>query len=440
MPETSEPHQSAPTSPADGLHLTRLPNGVRIVTLRLPGLQTAHVSVYLCSGSAHENRALNGISHVVEHMAFKGTRTRDARQVNLDAERLGADVNAHTDKDHTAFHMRGLARDAVSFVHMLSDIVRNATFPEEELERERQVLLEEFTEDEDDPMYTAFELFDRACYGLHPVAQPVIGTRRNIRRFSRADLTGYVQHQYTGCNTVVGVAGDVDIGAIERAVHAAFGSMPPGEPNTVTPATYHGGVRTRAHEGSSQTHMVLGFPIPSLKDEDTACLVAATVFGEGMSSPLMAELRERRGLLYYAACSADVFATHGQFVVEASMAPDKFDAALREVVRLLTSLSARVDALDLERARNQLVVRRLRALEKPGRRLEAAALDLFAIGRVRTHAEALERITAVTVTDVREAFARMLAAGASVAVTGRVARHVRERARKVLAGSFAMSR
>jgi predicted Zn-dependent peptidase len=159
-----------------------------------------------------------------------------------------------------------------------------------------------------------------------------------------------------------------------------------------------------------------------------------------MSSPLMAELRERRGLLYYAACSADVFATHGQFVVEASMAPDKFDAALREVVRLLTLLSTRVDALDLERARNQLVVRRLRALEKPGRRLEAAALDLFALGRVRTHAETLERITAVTATDVREAFARMLAAGASVAVTGRVARLVRERARKVLAGSFAMSR
>lgn len=438
MSDPALPQLALAPSAQESLHLAELPNGVRIVTLRLPRLQTAHVSVYQRSGSAHEPRAINGISHVVEHMAFKGTGTRDARQINLDAERLGADVNAHTDKDHTAFHMRGLARDAVGFIDMLADIVRNATFPEDELEREREVLLEEFTEDEDDPMYTAFELFDRACYGLHPVAQPVIGSRRNIRRFTRADLSAYVQQQYTGCNTVLGVAGGVDVESIERAARAAFGSMTQGQVNAVRPAVYRGGVRARAHEGSSQTHMVLGFPIPPLRDDDAAWLVAATVFGEGMSSPLLAELRERRGLVYYAACSADVFATHGQFVVEASMAPDKLDAALREVARLLTSHATRVDALDLERARNQLIVRRLRTLEKPGRRLEAAALDLFALGRVRTHAELLDRVAAVSAADVRDAFARMLAAGASAAITGRVARHTRERISEVLARALAV--
>jgi predicted Zn-dependent peptidase len=422
----------------ESLHLAELPNGVRVVTLRMPRLQTAHVSVYQRAGSAHESRAINGISHVVEHMAFKGTGTRDARRINLDAERLGADVNAHTDKDHTAFHMRGLARDAVTFIDMLADIVHNATFPEDELERERQVLLEEFTEDEDDPMYIAFELFDRACYGLHPVAQPVIGSRRNIQRFTRADLSAYVQRQYTGCNTVLGVAGGVDVASIERAAQAAFGSMTKGQANTVSPAAYRGGVRTRSHAGSSQTHLVLGFPIPPLGNEDAAGLVAATLFGEGMSSPLMAELRERRGLVYYAACAADVFATHGQFVVEASMAPDKLDAALREVARLLTAQVARVDALDLERARNQLIVRRLRTLEKPGRRLEAAALDLFALGRIRTDAERLDRVTSVSATEVRDAFACMLAAGASAAITGHIARHTRERAREVLGRALAV--
>ena len=156
--------------------VVRLANGVRVVVIRLPHLATAAVSVFVRTGSQHESARLNGISHVIEHMAFKGTRSRDCQQINLDAERLGAEVNAHTDKDHTAFHMRGLARDAGAFVRMLGDIVRESTFPEAELERERQVLLHEYAEDEDDAMATAFKLFDRACYGAHPAARPVIGT------------------------------------------------------------------------------------------------------------------------------------------------------------------------------------------------------------------------------------------------------------------------
>src|SRR3954453_1049580 len=122
----------------DGTAVATLANGVRVLTIRLPQLETACASVFIRSGSAHEAKALNGISHVVEHMVFKGTRTRDARRINLDAERLGAEVNAHTDKDHTAFHMRGLAADADVFVRMLGDIVLDPLFPAEELERERQ--------------------------------------------------------------------------------------------------------------------------------------------------------------------------------------------------------------------------------------------------------------------------------------------------------------
>src|SRR5262245_58664563 len=136
--------------------VTTLGNGVRVVALRLPHFASAAVSVLVRSGSQHESARQNGISHFLEHMAFKGTRSRDCQQINLDAERLGAEVNAHTDKDHTAFHMRGLARDAATFVRMLGDIVRESTFPEAELERERQVLLHEYTEDADDAMATAF--------------------------------------------------------------------------------------------------------------------------------------------------------------------------------------------------------------------------------------------------------------------------------------------
>jgi predicted Zn-dependent peptidase len=413
--------------------LVELPNGVRVITLPMPHLQTAAVSVFVRTGSAHEGAPLNGISHVIEHMAFKGTAERDARRINLDAERLGAEVNAHTDKDHTGFQMRGLGAHATDFVHMLGDIVLHSTFPAAELERERQVLLQEFAEDDDDPVSTGYKLFDRACYGLHPVAQPVIGSRRNIERFGRDELVRYVERQYTGANVIVGAAGAIDPDTIARAVEATFGGMPRGEPNRVAAPPYAGAIRARALAGSSQTHVVLGFPIPSLRDDDAASVVAATLFGEGMSSPLLARVREQRGLAYHASCTADVFDMCGQWVIEASTAPAQFDEFLREVSALLVAQAEGIDAVDLERARNQLAVRRLHDAEKPLRRLEDAALELFVHGRVRPRAETLARLSVVSGEEVRAAFERMLAAGPSVAIVGSVGRGSGERARRILA-------
>ena len=417
----------------DDALLTPLANGVRVLTLPLPHLQTASVSVFVRCGSGHETRALNGIGHVIEHMAFKGTASRDARQINLDAERLGAEVNAHTDKDHTAFHMRGLGEHAPQLVRMLGDIVRGATFPDDELQREREVLLHEFSEDADDPMATAFKLFDRACWGLHPLAQPVIGSRANIQRFSRADLVAQVQHHYTGANVVVAVAGAINVAAVQREAEAAFGGMARGQANALTAPSWHGGLASRAMAGSSQTHLVLGFPIPPLQADDPIAAVAAALLGEGMSSPLMDQLRERRGLVYYAACSADVIDSGGQFVIEASTSPQQLDDCLLALARLVIVQAETITPVDLERARNQLRVRRLRGLEKPGRRLEEAALDVLVSGRLRSRADWLARIEAVSADQLRQCFASMVGAGAALAITGRVARGTRERALAILA-------
>jgi predicted Zn-dependent peptidase len=400
--------------------VTTLANGVRVVALDLPHLESASASVFVRTGSACESARESGISHVVEHMAFKGTADRDCQQINLDAERLGAEVNAHTDKDHTAFHMRGLARHATDFVRMLGDIVCASTFPEAELARERQVILHEVDEDDDDPLATAFKLFDRACYGTHPVAQPVIGRRRNIERFTRADIRSYVKRQYTGVNVVVGVAGAIDPQAVHAAAEAAFGALPRGEVNRVAAPAYAGGVRLKRQTGSSQTHAVIGFPIPSLAEDDAACDVAAALFGEGMSSPLMDALRERRALVYYAACSADRTPWSGQFVIEASTAPRHLDELVAEVARLLVEQTRGIEPVGLERARNQLAVRRVQALERPARLIEDAAQDLFVHGRVRSRAEQAARVDAVSAEAVRDAFRRMLAATPAVAVAGRL--------------------
>ena len=423
------------TAPTDDTTttLTALTNGVRVLTLHLPHLHSASVSVFVRCGSGHESRLHSGIGHVIEHMVFKGTAERDARRINLDAERLGAEVNAHTDKDHTAFHMRGLAADAPSLVRMLGDIVQHATFPEAELQREREVLLHEFTEDQDDPMSTAYKLFDRACHGSHPLAQPVIGSRANIQRFSRDELVAHVQRHYTGANVVVAAAGAIDIDAVQREAEACFGGLARGSENRLSAPAWLGGVRARAQPGSSQTHLVLGFTIPPLQADDPTATLAAALLGEGMSSPLMDQLREQRGLVYYAACSADVIDSAGQLVIEASTSPAQLDDCLAALAGLLRAQADALHPQDLARARNQILVRRLRGLDKPGRRLEQAALDVLVLGRLRSHADGLAQVNAVSADQVREAFGAMLAGGAALALTGRVARGTGPRAAALLA-------
>lgn len=400
--------------------ITTLPNGVRIVAVRLAHLDSVSASVFVRAGSGHEIARLNGISHVVEHMAFKGTHERSCQQINLDAERLGAEVNAHTDKDHTAFHMRGLARDAHAFVRMLGDIVRNSTFPQAELERERQVILQEMLEEEDDGPAIASNLFDTACFGKHPIAQPVIGTRRSIERIERDDLLMHVERLYTGSNMIIGVAGNIAPASVVQEAEAAFGSVRPGNPNGLSPASYVGGYASRRLAGNAQTHIVLGFPAPTLTGPYVASVVASALFGEGMSSPLMDEIRERRGLAYYTGCSVDLTEASGQFVIEASTTPEHVEPFFTEVARLIAEHARAVDPAAVQRARNQLAVRSLDLLERPFRCIESAAQDLFVRGRVRSRAAWLAEVDAVTPAAVRQVFAQMLASKPSVAVTGKL--------------------
>lgn len=415
-------------TPADTF-LHTLPNGVRALAIHQPWRRSVNLSVFIRAGSHHEPRRLNGISHVVEHMAFKGTAARSCQQINLDAESLGAEVNAHTDKDHTAFHIDGLAADLPAFVPMLADIVLNSSFPAEELERERQVILHEFTEFDEDPAGMAFRLFDSACYGLHPAGQPVIGNRANLKRFTRDDLQAWVAQHYSGHNVVVAAAGVVDTQAFVRLVQASFGAMPAGQPNVVPAPAWQGGVKQRRMAGSGQCQLVLGHAAPPLQDPaQLHWVLAAALLGEGMSSPLLDEIRERRGLAYFAACSADIGALAGQFVIEAATAPEQAEELLTEVARLLQQQAAHIDGVALERARRQLAVRALRALEQPARRLETAVQDVFALGHVREHAAWLQALQAVSAAQVQAVFAQMQQRTAAVALAGSVPVRARERA------------
>lgn len=409
--------------------VSTLANGVRALVVPMPWRRTASLTVFVRTGSLHESRLMNGISHLVEHMAFKGTGRRDNHRINLDAERLGAEFNAHTDRDHTAFHIEGLPADLDAFVEQLADIVLDSRFPAEELERERAVIAHEFTELEDDAVNLAFQLFDRAAWGDHPAGQPVIGRRANLARFTREELLGYVKRQYTGCNLIVGVAGAVDAEAFARRVEAAFGGMPAGTPNEVPAPTWQGGLKLRRVAGSTQCHVVLGFAAPAITEPaHTAWRLAAAELGEGMSSPLLDELRERRGLAYHLGASADIGPLAGEFVIDASVEAAQALPLLQAVHELLGQRAAApAEGEMLERARRQLRVRTLRDAESPTRRLEQAALDLFSLGRVRETAERVAALDAVCGAEVRQVFARLAEAPCALGLSGSVPAGMREK-------------
>ena len=428
-PRPERPRRAAPV-------LLTLASGLRAVALPMPWRETASLSVFVRTGSLHEPRRHSGISHVVEHMAFKGTATRDCQRINLDAERLGAEVNAHTDKDHTAFHIEGLARDLSAFVAQMADIVLHSRFPADELAREQDVILQEFNEVEEDPSAVAFQLLDRACYGTHAAGQPVIGRRASVQRLASSDLLQYVRAQYTAANLVVAAAGPVVPKDFFRAVTAAFGALPPGQDNRAPPAAWLGGLRARRMAGSSQCHLALAFEAPPLADAaHAAAVLAAAVLGEGMSSPLLDRLRERMGLAYYAACSADILPHAGQFVIEAATAPGHAEALLIEIDRLLAEHARRIDPLALSRARNQIEVRTLRGLEHPARSLEAAAQDLYTFGRLRDPCDTLRQMQAVSAAEVQAVFRRLRRQTAACALVGSVPAKARARAQALFVAS-----
>jgi predicted Zn-dependent peptidase len=424
-----------------------LANGVRLLVLPMPHVQSASVGVFLRVGSRDETPANNGIAHVLEHMAFKGTTSRSVQAINLDAERLGADVNAFTGKDTTGYFMTGLGRHAQQMLRMTADIVLNSTFPEVELQRELQVIRQEAIEYEEDPQESSSDLLDRAIWGDDPMGMPVIGTVGNIEGFTRSDLVGHVQSHYVADKTVVVAAGNFEVDALLALAGELFAAMPAAADlavsRPVVPARYVGHALGRRFTQVSQVFLNLAYPLAPAVHENMAqqrwrlaASVAANLFGGGMSAPWVDRVREQLGLAYTADSTMDSGDAWATFVVHAVTTPDKLDALVQATGELLRAQAGAIDPVHLERARNQLTVSRVRAGERTYATMEHAVEELFASGTVTPMQDAIAMIEGIGAEDVRAVFERMLASPPAVAITGKGAtgRLARQLAASLAAG------
>ncbi len=410
--------------------LHTLPNGVRLLAVHMPHVQSASVGVFLRVGSRDETPASNGISHVLEHMAFKGTATRTVQAINLDAERLGADVNAFTGKDTTGYFMTGLGRHASQLLRMTADIVLNSTFPEVELKRELDVIRQEAIEYEEDPQESASDLLDRAIWGDDPMGMPVIGTVDNIEGFGRHDLVRHVKSHYVAGKTVVAAAGNFDVDAWLALAAELFAAMPSAADAAAArppaPAAYVGQAMGRRFTQVSQVFLNIAYPLaPVLQAEVAqqrwrhAATLAANLFGGGMSSPLVDTVREQLGLAYTAHSTMDGGDVWANFVVHAVTTPDKLDALVSATGSLLRAQAAAIDPVHLERAKNQLTVSRVRSGERTYAAMEQAVEELFASETVTPMADAIALIDDIGADEVRAVFERMLSHPPALAITGK---------------------
>ncbi|AVS66236.1 peptidase M16 [Paracidovorax avenae] len=437
-----------PLSSTSRLHT--LPNGVRLLALPMPHVQSASVGVFLRVGSRDETPDTNGISHVLEHMAFKGTATRSVQAINLDAERLGADVNAYTGKDSTGYFMTGLGQHALQLLGMTADIVLHSTFPEAELQRELEVIRQEAIEYDEDPEDSSSDLLDRALWGDDPMGMPVIGTVENIEGFTRDDLVRHVQQHYVAGKTIVAAAGNFDVDAWVRRAEELFSAMPASPDGGAgsqppSPAPHVGQAVARRFTQVSQVFLNIAYPLGCSGPEGMgtgtppqrwrlAAALAANLFGGGMSSPLVDTVRERLGLAYNADATIDSGDAWLNFVVHAVTTPDKVEELVRATGELLQAQAAAIDPVHLERAKNQLTVSRVRASERPFATMERAVEEVFAHGTVTPLADTIALIGDIRADEVQQVFAHMLAHPPALSITGK---GVSAKSARLLAASLA---
>ena len=402
----------------DAIRVTRLPSGLTVVSERMDRVETVSFGAYVATGTRHELAEENGVSHFLEHMAFKGTERRSAAAIAEEVEAVGGHINAYTAREQTAYYVKVLKEDTALAADIIGDILTHSTFEPEELERERGVILQEIGQANDTPDDIIFDHFQEAAFPAQPMGRPVLGTEDVIRGLSRSALTGYMRRHYPANNVVVAAAGNLRHEQVLDLVHRHFADLPGEKPPPVTPGLYRGG-EFREDRDLDQVHIVLGFPSVAYDDPDYyPVLLLSTLLGGGMSSRLFQEIREKRGLVYSIYSFSAPFMDGGLFGIYAGTGEAEAEELMPVTLEELRKVQQGVSEAELHRARAQVKASLLMSLESTGSRCEQIARQIQVFGRIVPTAETVAKLNAVTVESVRRAAMRVFRAAPTLAAMG----------------------
>ncbi len=401
---------------------TTLPSGLAVVTDASRHVRTAAVGAFVAAGSRHESVAEHGLSHLLEHMAFKGTRRRSAREIAEAIEDVGGDLNAETGVERTGYFARVIGSDVGLALDVLGDILTDSVFDAAELEREKNVIVQEIGAVEDTPDDYVFDLLTASAWPDQAIGRPILGTREGVGGFDREAIDCYLRRRYGASSTVVAAAGAVDHDEIVELVQSRLANLPSGEPAPLKPADYRGG-EARLKRKLEQTHVVLAFegrPVGAL-DHDAAQVFAAAT-GGGLSSRLFQEVREKRGLAYSIYSFHWDYADTGLFGVYAGSADRDAAEVVAASLDCLAQAAHSLEEGEIRRARAQMKVSLLTALESPAARAQQLARQMQIYGRLLSLDEMIARVDAVSADAVRKTGAAMLRSAPTVAAIGAVAK------------------
>ncbi|SHJ14130.1 M16 family metallopeptidase [Wenxinia saemankumensis] len=399
------------------VRLHTLPNGLRIATEDMPGLKSASIGIWVTAGGRHERPEENGIAHFLEHMAFKGTKTRSALAIAEAIEDVGGYINAYTSREMTAYYARVLGEDVGLALEVIADILLNPRFSPEEIEVERGVILQEIGQALDTPDDIIFDWLQEVAYPDQALGRTILGPAERVGAFDRAALADFVAEHYGPERMILSAAGAVDHDEICRAAERLFGHLERrGERKPFEPARFAGGER-RVDKGLEQVHFAMAFEGPHYRSDDIySAQVWATAMGGGMSSRLFQEVRENRGLCYTIFAQAGAYEDTGLVTIYAGTSAAEIaplsDLTMAEIRRSADDMSL----AEIDRARAQMKAGMLMGLESPSHRAERLARMIAIWGRVPDLDEVVGRIDAVSVEDVR-AFGARLAGEGRLALT-----------------------
>lgn len=403
-----------------GRKMTVLPGGLRIVTDAMDELDTVSLGVWTGVGSMYEPAEINGISHLLEHMAFKGTTTRTARRIAEEIENVGGYINACTSRETTSYYIKVLKEDMPLAVDILADILQNSTFDPEEFAREKTVVLQEISQSVDTPDDIIFDYFQAQAFPDQPSGRPVLGTVETVTGISRETLDGYMKNNYTPERMIVAASGRISHEEFAALAEKAFHKLEKRQGLTAPEPVYKGG-EYREDKPIEQVNIVLGFPGVTFYDDDYyTAHVLSTAFGGGMSSRLFQEIREKRGLVYSVYSFNAAASKGGLFGIYAGTGEEEAAELMPAVCDEILKIRDGISQEELNRAKAQLKASVLMSLEHPTARSEQNAGHLLTFGRLLEKEEILEKIAAVSLDGVKNLACRIFSQTPTLAALGPV--------------------
>jgi predicted Zn-dependent peptidase len=385
--------------PTENIDLTTLPNGIRVVSENVPYVQSASVGIFVGVGSRDEDDHVRGVSHFIEHMMFKGTAKRNARQIADEIESRGGHLNAYTDKENTSYQARVLAEHTPLALDILTDMLLGSLHDPEEIEREKRVVIEEIKMYEDTPEEMVHELFEETLWQTHPLGKSIIGSEATVSGLKRDHLVTHIGTRYRPDRIVVSAAGNIDhaelVGLVEKALGGMEGTAPPRVLATPQPS---GKSEKRGRRDIEQTHFCLGAAAYSKHDKERFALsILNNVLGGNMSSRLFQEVREKRGLAYSIGSYGRSYQDGGHFCVYGGTSPDTYEQVLELTHKEFANVRANgLSEDELTKAKTQVRGALVLGLENMNSRMNRYGDSLLAYDRVVPIAEILAEYEAVT--------------------------------------------